>query len=577
MNENSPRLITRRPLSRRRLVAGVVAGGAGLAEAALVGCSGAKQGARSSGATPSGTTAAGGTPRSGGAFTAYLNFNTPLDPHKSSGNAQKVTGGALSRIFRFVTAPDPKVTEDHNIENDLGMSAESPDAITWTVKLRPGVRFQNIAPVNGHAVEAEDVKATFLRAVDPATGNTYAGALNMIDPNQIQTPAPDTVVFKLNFPYAPFKRTLANPLYSLILPREGATGAYDPNKVVIGSGPFIMLGEQTDVAYTYKKNPDYYEKGRPYVDNLRIAIVPDTAQQIAQFAAGNLDEILPAPNDVAAVKRNNPQAQITTADDGTPFTVRFQLGDPTGPFLDMRLRQAFSMAVDRDALIKSLFSGDGVTALNMPGYMGKWALQPNELDANVRQYYQFNPAEAKKLISAAGRENAEFKFGYIGTGLNATPTYLSAAQALRPMFAAIGVTIDMAPIDYNKDYVDAGKGYRQGYFPKDTFTMNSISPVTEADEILFGYFSSSSTSNPSHVSDKTIDAMLAKERTLVNDDERLRAIKDIQRYIAAQVYTLPTVAAKYAYGFVQPRVRNYCYTSSYATLTETYAKVWLSA
>ena len=78
--------------------------------------------------------------------------------------------------------------------------------------------------------------------------------------------------------------------------------------------------------------------------------------------------------------------------------------------------------------------------------------------------------------------------------------------------------------------------------------------MTDADEFLFSYFNSDSTSNQEHLKDPTLDAMLVKERTLVDTNERLKAVQDIERYIAQKVYCVPTVGS-YRFVFVQPRVR----------------------
>ena len=66
-------------------------------------------------------------------------------------------------------------------------------------------------------------------------------------------------------------------------------GGYDSAKTPIGSGPFILESNQPDVAYILKKNPDWHFKGRPYVDSIRWAIIPDAGQQLAQFTGGHLD------------------------------------------------------------------------------------------------------------------------------------------------------------------------------------------------------------------------------------------------------------------------------------------------
>ena len=64
------------------------------------------------------------------------------------------------------------------------------------------------------------------------------------------------------------------PIIRYILPREALAGSYDLSKVVIGSGPFLLDTITPDVAYTYKRNPDYFDKGRPFVDNLKLAVIP---------------------------------------------------------------------------------------------------------------------------------------------------------------------------------------------------------------------------------------------------------------------------------------------------------------
>ena len=129
-----------------------------------------------------GTQTAQDAPKPGGTFSGYLGSNFPLDPQKLSGSAHVVTGGVYSRLLRFKSGLDPNLITNHDVENDLAISLESPDALTWTVKLRPDAKFHDVAPVNGHQVEAEDIKATYLRALDPATNNPNRGTIDMIDP-----------------------------------------------------------------------------------------------------------------------------------------------------------------------------------------------------------------------------------------------------------------------------------------------------------------------------------------------------------------------------------------------------------
>jgi peptide/nickel transport system substrate-binding protein len=515
-----------------------------------------------------------GTPQYGGTLNVYLNRNFKLDPQQGSALDQQSIAGVMSRLFKFKTGLDPNVTVDHLLENDLGVSAESPDAVTWTIKLRPDAKFHNVAPVNGHAVEAEDVKATFVRGLDPALPNPNRGSLNMIDPAQIQTPDKQTVVFKLNYPYAPFAQTLGSPSYSWIYPREVLSGSYDPSKIAIGSGPFLFESFTPDVAYVYKRNPDWFEKEKPYIDTLRVAIIPETPQQLAQFTSGNIDEhVFTNPYDVAPAKQQNPNARVLKTEYALPTPLVFQLGDSTSVFQDIRVRRAFSMAIDRDALSSTILNGEGEVMVFIPSYMGKWAAKAKDLPPDIQQYYKYNPAEARKLLEAAGQSNLQIKFAYTTP---TTPDRQKNAETVSNMLNAAGIKTNIVVWDFNKDWIDAGKGGRQGYFPKDTVPIINAAPYSDADEYLFSYFHSSSTTNQEHVKDVALDAMIDKQRTLVNRDERLQSVLDIQRYLAEKMYMVPTVGS-YKWAFVQPRVRNYQFSSTVGVPTETYAKLWLKA
>ena len=561
-------------LSRRRLLGTAAAGGSVAAVAALAGCGQSRPASPTGG---SGSPSAQGSPQPGGTLNVYLSYNPTLDPQKSSAAAQQAVGGSYSRLFAFKTSSDQKTITDHIIENDLAVSIESPDALTWTVKLRPDARFHDLPPVNGRAVEAEDIKASFVRAVNPATNNPNRGALNMIDPAQIQTPDKTTVVFKLAYTYAPFRQTLASPTYSLILPREAGAGDFDPSKTVIGSGPFIVDSVTPDVAYVYKKNLGWFQKGMPYVDAAKVAVVPDRAQQIAQFAAGNLDElILDAPDDLDAAKQQAPKAQVFKGQRASPYPFYFQMAPDSGSaFLDIRLRRAVSMAIDRDALAKVIFSGQADQVVYVPAYMGKWALKVSDLPSDIQQYYKFNPSESKKLLQAAGVTNLQVKLGYIVNGpsiFTPSPAYKKHVETVANMLNEVGIKTVLFTHDYNKDFIDAGKGSRQGYFDKDTIMFVNLGNFSDADEWLFSYFHSKSLSNQEHLSDPVYDAMVDKQRTVVNEDERLRAVTDIQRYLADKLYA-PSTVGTYQWNLVQPRVQNYQYSDSLGKMTETYTKV----
>lgn len=409
------RAIERR-YARRAVLRGAALASAGLAGAATLACAGgrsspARQASPVSKAGPAaslvGRTGSpvmpSETPARGGTFVHAVGANPQgLDPQNISGGTSLFAVPAvMSRLFHFKLAFDPNEADDRVPVPDLAASAESPDAVTWTFKLRPEARFHNIAPVNGHSVEAEDVRATFERAVSP--GTSTAGGLAMVDASQIQTPDRSTIVFKLEYPFSSFPTRVSSMRYGNILPREVGSGAYDPKTKLIGSGRFIWGSYTPDVGIVYRRNPDFYEKGRPYIDGVKSAIIPDFQQQLAQFTAGQIDELrnIP-PSDITTFQRQIPTAETITNWGQDMGLVYYKVSDPASPFKDPRLRQAVSLALDRDTLAKLAYDGRCIPAFYSAQLFGKWALKMEQLPPETARWYRFDPAQAKVLASAAG-------------------------------------------------------------------------------------------------------------------------------------------------------------------------------
>jgi len=209
----------------------------------------------------------------------------------------------------------------------------------------------------------------------------------------------------------------------------------------------------------------------------------------------------------------------------------------------------------------------------VPASLGKWALRLSELDADTAQYYKYDPTKAKQLLQASGILNQQFKWLYGNTlGPNLDPQN----GALQNMLTAVGFKTTSVEVDYQSVYIDGGKGIRQGFFPTDTIVYGGQQAgFTEVDEFLFSYFHSKSTQNEENVRNPELDAMIDKERTLVNEEERLKAALDIQRYIAKKVYVLNAGEAK-AFQFVQPRVQNFARDRDKDGAVASYWKMWLT-
>ena len=559
--------------SRRALLRKATIGGAGLTSAGLLACNTRKPEPASNSA---GSSNAAGKPHVGGTLNVATQNVVTLDPHNRLTTANAELSAYLSRLFRYKSGPSPQVAMNQDLENDLALSAESSDAVTWTFKLRPGARFHDIPPVSGHAVEAEDVKATFSRSLN-ATTNPNRSTLSMINAAQIETPTADTVVFKLNYPYAGFPELLAAPLYSWILPREALAGGYDPSKQAIGSGPFILDSYTPDVAINFKRNPAWFEKGRPYVDAVHAVVLPNEAQQLAQFSAGHLDEFTPGTTNYETVKQQMPKAQrlsgFTASGAGRPLY--FQLGDPSSLFQDVRLRRAISLAIDRQAIGKALFDDQYALSFMIALGYGKWALKMEDLPSETAQWYKYDPAQAKKLISETGADGLSFKYAYISNWPNRSEQLNKQDFTVNNMLNAVGLKTTLVPLDFVKDFLGGGKGVLQGNFAKDTLLSGGVNNIPNVDLVLFQYFDSKSAISQTRLHDPTLDAMMDKGRTIINTDERVKAYKEIQKYIADKMYDVAGTPQAFDYRIVQPSVQGYNYSNNSAQYAETYSKLWL--
>jgi peptide/nickel transport system substrate-binding protein len=272
------------------------------------------------------------------------------------------------------------------------------------------------------------------------------------------------------------------------------------------------------------------------------------------------------------VKRNNPKAIVLTIPPQTTGILYLQLGDPTSVFLDERVRQALSMALDRTAIASAVFGNQYSDMLFVPTQLGRWSLRVSQLDTDTGKYYKYNPTEAKRLLQEAGILTQTFKWAFTAsTDASRNPEQ----ETMLNMVTAVGLKTASVQIDFVKDYVDAGKGYRQGYFPKDTIVFGHQQPFTEVDEFLYGYFDSKATQNQEHLNDPTLDAMIEKARTLVNEEDRLKASLDVQRYLAKKVYVI-TAGGGNTFTMVQPRVQNYSFSTTQSACAESYAKLWLN-
>ena len=230
----------------------------------------------------------------------------------------------------------------------------------WTFKLRQGVKWQNVAPLNGRELVAADIKYCYEQyAKEGVQSFTFQEIEGM------ETPDKYTVRIHLKTPNTMFPQNLAEPV-SIIFPREVLEEDGDLKKRMIGTGPYILKEHTRKVRVVLARNPDYFDQGRPYIDEYHILSTPDAATRLAAFRSGQSDILWVASvGDADIVNKTNPAAVIQEYKTmQTAFGLALAQDKP--PYNDVRVRRAISMAIDRQKQVDTVYEGHGILGWGIP-------------------------------------------------------------------------------------------------------------------------------------------------------------------------------------------------------------------
>jgi peptide/nickel transport system substrate-binding protein len=590
-------LARRRRLSRRSLIRGGGAAGAGLIGAALIGCGGdddetATPTATSEGggggggggtgtpeATATATEMAANEPQRGGIYHDYGVVDpTSLDPYANLSYTVKIPASLVySRLYRIDAQPDVP-PEDAGLTQDLAESAESPDGMTWTVKLKQGAKFHNLDPVSGREITSDDVVFSFNRlTADESPGASLVPAgmtLEAIDDYTLEFNVPEPSPTFLDF--------LADANLLWIMPTE-ADGGFDPAQTPIGSGPFVFKQYDVSSLLAYDANPEYYVEGIPYMDGFEFAIIPEYANYKAQFLAGKIDEFTPQSNDILDMQSQNADLQWHGAITLGLLFVYFSGADqdPDAAWRDPRFRQAVSMSIDREGLFDLYYNYQALTDAGfemssdwnnvMPrGYGSRAWLDPTGPEqGESAAFFNYDTAEAMKLVDAVGGSDESFTYQYTGNGYGAT--FLTYAEAIQGWISAIGLNPQTETQDYSSQYITHTfrgdfHGLATGYqtpFPEPGSWVNR----------MFG----DDPANGSRVHDPDIDALNAKQKVELDPEARVEQFHEIQRISDSMMYYVPTPGAGgTAWTSYQPRVNGIRSTRGYGHGAERWAYYWIN-
>ncbi len=298
-------------------------------------------------------------------------------------------------------------------------------ATEFTFHLRQGVQFQDGTPFNAAAV-----KANFERVANPANHLKRLSLLSMLDHVEVVDDHTARCVLKTAF--GAFLPTVAHPSLQLVSPAAIQKYGKDIGRNAVGTGPFMLDSWQPDTLKV-KKNPNYWQKGMPYLNSVTIRSIPEDGARIAALQAGEAQFIYPIPPQLAKVVQNNPKLDLI---DDPSIIVRYMaMNVNKKPFGDPRVRQALNYAVDKQAFAKVVYNGFCDPLLSAePAHVTFYAQQ---------QAYAYDPNKAKQLLAAAGVQNGAEATMW---GLNTT-LVITAMQFLQQQLAAVGLKVKVEPLE----------------------------------------------------------------------------------------------------------------------------------
>ncbi len=438
----------------------------------------------------------------------------------------------------------------------------SADLKTWTFKLRPGIKWQNVAPVNGRELTADDVVFTIERYIKGPALPSYKGV------ESVTTSDKSTIVIKMKEPNG----WVLNDLFGTseyITPREfiEQNNGTHPNDKMIGTGPFMLKDYQFRREATYVRNPTYWRKDTkgqtlPYIDTWRGVFIQDPATALAAFRTKQTDTGQLQQQGVLDLMKANAPVRLYAS--GHPSLDAIAFNTTKAPWNDVRVRRAFSMALDRTALAQAV----SVTGVWLQGGPMPWQFvsdQPFKYE-DLGPWYKYDPEASKKLLIEAGYANGRFQSP--GPLFIGSPSYVAQMTVAQELLKKNNILYDLNTVDTAT--------YYQAYFER-TFPDLSMSHWITGDYSLNWFANKMQKDNP-HDTSRINDPKVEETIKAIKQTTDPAKLKEYARFLwdfdTLNVYYL-WIPKDIGYGAVSSRVNSFTLRTG-DSFTSNLPLMWLS-
>jgi peptide/nickel transport system substrate-binding protein len=426
----------------------------------------------------------------------------------------------FDQIFEtlYTVSDDGKGTRPY-LATGYTMSA---DKMTYTFALRPGVTFSD-----GKPLTAADVKFS----IDDAT--TAAGGWGFINAaiKSVEAPSDSTVIINLKYPWAPLIADISLFANGIIPANHGGRSVTDFYNSPIGTGPFMWGSWEKGSKLTLKKNPTYWQQGKPYLDSVTWTNTPDTNTRALQVRAGQADiDEFPSWSTVASLKADSSLRVDLFSSTRTDYLA---FCEKSKPFQDVHVRRAISYAIDRQAIIKAVLFGNGSAANSF-------------FPPTVPYYSASNPGIQYDMASA----KKELALSTVPKGFSTTlllpsgnADYLTIAEILQSALKGLGIVVTISQLDAAVvsakqsalSYDMMFTGWTMDIPDPDELVTFAVSPKGGTQSFYTGY------TKPALAADAALAA-----KTLV-PATRTKLYSEIQATAAADAFLAPLYYSPYAY------------------------------
>lgn len=525
------RRVTRRWVLK---ASGLAAGAAGLA---AMGCGGGSKAPANSPIAPSpGTTPSAQPTRAGGSptparpsarhgetlrYTGYVERDVFADPHRTqAGPFYGQQALVFSRLLSYADQAQGTIVAD--LAEKL---PEMPDGQTLVFRIKQGARWQDLPPLNGRAVTAEDVKHSIERQLTGDT--TFARAPQWAAIDSITVSDERTIQFKLKTPLSTMQHRFADVNAFVVAPElSDDKGAIGLDRQV-GSGPFQWVEWRDERFASARRNPGWSGgEQRPYLDGLSLIQPSTTAEVEVGLRTRDIDVAFVSQSLAARMKRSLPDLVEQSVGHSLFFGVRYSMVN--APYDDVRIRTALTIALDRRGMIDRFFGGAGGVNPWVSWPVSRWTLPESEL-TSLAGYRPGAGGRAEDLREARALLDAylsEKKLPEDGLPL----LVLDTAETATGMGSVIS------------EQLATGLGLKVTVYPVDLATLSGMllsakapfaaGPDTgwiDLDDWVYPYFHSAGTKNSFPLVDQELDGLIDRQRQEFDAKQRQQIGYEIQR------------------------------------------------